>query len=602
MAAQAATEVTVCSFGCDYSDLATAVSASDADRIVVQPQLGEPLFVYESVRVDRQVEIVGSGVSMFSMLNGDPMFDVRSGGAGTSIHGFVIGASFTLGDTSGIVRVAADAVAMYDLSVSEVEGQSPLIKLEAGSLTLSNSTFDGTRLNGGGGALWTSGGSLTVRDTTFSGSEVQGAELLYAAGSVVSLERVSVTDTTAGQLGSVQIQADGASLTMIDTEVTAVASGYGAAGGVLYATNGELVVRGGRWTTNGSVTQATLSNMDNVTLDGLAFDSVVASEVDVLELTDVVARSGWISITGADQMTVTGSWFCGQLITMASDVTVTRSVFQQGGFAAVDGEAHFDHSTFLDTVGPSLTMIDAVWSADHSLFVGASGAPAVSGSPPPELFEWNVFADNFGRLTDFGYGADLNPELAVEFVEEPGRCGVSVSLTSGTDPWVIDNDIGAEPPCGSTEVPGDGWDNDCDGYELCPVDEDDDLAGSDDEFDEVSAEAGWVQCEFAPDDCDDADPDVHPGAEDEWYDGIDADCAGDDDNDRDQDGLRHPADCDDRDPKVGRCALSLSGGCDTAGGAPGWALVAGLAAAVGRRRARGAGRARVLARPDAGRV
>jgi len=44
---------------------------------------------------------------------------------------------------------------------------------------------------------------------------------------------------------------------------------------------------------------------------------------------------------------------------------------------------------------------------------------------------------------------------------------------------------------------------------------------------------GWVA---RAGDCDDADPDVHRGAAETWYDGIDQDCAGDSDYDRDGDG------------------------------------------------------------------
>ena len=39
-------------------------------------------------------------------------------------------------------------------------------------------------------------------------------------------------------------------------------------------------------------------------------------------------------------------------------------------------------------------------------------------------------------------------------------------------------------------------------------------------------------------DCDDNDELIYPGATDTWYDGIDSDCAGDDDYDRDKDGFQ----------------------------------------------------------------
>lgn len=76
----------------------------------------------------------------------------------------------------------------------------------------------------------------------------------------------------------------------------------------------------------------------------------------------------------------------------------------------------------------------------------------------------------------------------------------------------------------------------------------------------------------APEDCDDAEPTTHPGAVDVPYDGIDSDCAGDDDYDQDRDGFRsgdHGGDdCDDAEAAVNPSAVescdALDNNCDGA--------------------------------------
>ncbi|MBO85437.1 MAG: hypothetical protein CL927_08770, partial [Deltaproteobacteria bacterium] len=89
---------------------------------------------------------------------------------------------------------------------------------------------------------------------------------------------------------------------------------------------------------------------------------------------------------------------------------------------------------------------------------------------------------------------------------------------------------------------------------------------SDDDYD--ADKDGWVPAEYdglptqgvdgsgglRSGDCDDQDEGIHPASIDTWYDGIDSDCAGNDDNDADGDGFAsndHGGDdCFDGDPNV----------------------------------------------------
>ena len=111
----------------------------------------------------------------------------------------------------------------------------------------------------------------------------------------------------------------------------------------------------------------------------------------------------------------------------------------------------------------------------------------------------------------------------------------------------------------------DGADNDCDG------DTDEDLTQT---FYADADADGYGSALYAVEDCDepsgyvadgtdcdDTDPDIFPGAEEVWYDGIDQDCAEDSDDDADGDG--HDAyleaggdDCDDTDAGTYSCGDS----------------------------------------------
>jgi Putative metal-binding motif len=129
-------------------------------------------------------------------------------------------------------------------------------------------------------------------------------------------------------------------------------------------------------------------------------------------------------------------------------------------------------------------------------------------------------------------------QAPIEFTDEDG---------DGFDPNLGDcNDFVSDVNPNQDEICGDGVDNNCDGQ----IDEGPDADGD-----------GFVSCDGIPD-CNDADPNINPAAQD-IQDGIDNDCNGNIDDafiDNDLDGASEAeGDCNDADVLVGVNAIEAPG-------------------------------------------
>jgi hypothetical protein len=183
--------------------------------------------------------------------------------------------------------------------------------------------------------------------------------------------------------------------------------------------------------------------------------------------------------------------------------------------------------------------------------------------------------DDVTELTTWYLDADLDlhgvPDGVVAACEQPEGY-------AATDDDCDDTVRTTNPS--AREICGDDVDNNCDGL----TDGEDASAQAVRWYDDADgdlygdAAAFWGEACDNPGgksvdstDCDDTDPAVNPGEVEVWYDGVDADCGGDDDFDADADGYQYDAfggdDCVDTDPDiyaghVDTCGDGIDSDCD----------------------------------------
>jgi hypothetical protein len=225
----------------------------------------------------------------------------------------------------------------------------------------------------------------------------------------------------------------------------------------------------------------------------------------------------------------------GQTATQSVSIEPTEDVPPTCSWISPENDALIDQNTVIsfeahvddENQDPSTLLVNVDSDLDDSLW---SGAPSSEGNvvfsttdltPGSHSIQLSV-QDSRGHLTLCPLTLEINP-----------------CLDDDLDGWTTcdgdcDDDDGTVWP-GAEEVV-DGKDNDCDGI----ADEGTDLYDDDGD--------GWT--EFGGD-CDDTDSSIHPGATEIYYDGVDQNCDGKSDYDKDEDGHDSDAysgtDCDDDD-------------------------------------------------------
>ena len=275
-----------------------------------------------------------------------------------------------------------------------------------------------------------------------------------------------------------------------------------------------------------------------------------------------------------------------------SDGTLTLDhVGYQGNTIAEVGATNVDQPTpplFLKPADPLYVRHVVGGCEDSDLQLRPESAAAVAGKGTQEGYGGGAFRDHLGSQGVCAAGTEVPADGLDQdcdgvddcFVDLDGDGLAGTASAPGGDLSCLgpaefalaedcDDDNALVHP-GATEIAGDGVDSDCDGAELCFVDEDGDGhgAGVPEGIDDLTCgTSGWSSEDG---DCDDDDGAVGPHLSETPCNGVDDDCdpVTEDDADEDGDGyLGCTEDCDDTDAYVSpaapeQCDNGVDDDCD----------------------------------------
>jgi len=257
--------------------------------------------------------------------------------------------------------------------------------------------------------------------------------------------------------------------------------------------------------------------------------TTVSTDTDCLDSGEAVATDPTLDCDDSDSATYPGAT---ELVADGKDQSCDG---EEICYVNADGDGYRISTTIISSDPDCSDSGEALASlpdsdCDDSDPLTYPGAPEIVGDGKDQSCDGGELC--YADADDDGYRIDDTVVSADADCIDSGE-GVATDPDGDCD----DDDATVYP--GAPETPYDGVDQDCDGDDLCDVDED-------------GFDAGLGSCTGA--DCDDADADVNPAADETWYDGIDQDCDGWSDYDADRDGFDSVDyggdDCDDTDYEV----------------------------------------------------
>jgi predicted outer membrane repeat protein len=326
----------------------------------------------------------------------------------------------------------------------------------------------------GGGALFTSSyGNTVLEDAVFFGNSASNGGAVYLSGAEnVVLTRGRFCDNTANVHGGA-IYGSAAGFSVLNSQF--VNNAALSSGGAVYALYGTFTTQHTTYAANQAVSGAQVYSVD--TLGSLTHNLFLAGHGGS-------AVYGTDATVGIDMQT--NAWWDNDSLAGGSFAPANDSIGSDPLLKAFSDDGDCTN--------------DRLWHTPDSPLVNVD----------------DKSSDPDGSHADLGaFGGNLAPPWAFEDSDKD----LWVAM------WDCDDEVGEVNP-GQTEIAGNDVDDDCDGFELCYLDLDEDGYGKDEVLEsdlDCRASQGHVA---DGGDCDEANSSINPGADEIPSNGVDEDCSG----------------------------------------------------------------------------